>query len=147
MSLPLGPKLNRVLILDDDQERHKAFRHFYNNQGIETVHVTTVRAAIEALEKHQSGEARLDYVLLDHDLGEYGPSEYGEGKTREYTGRDVADWMIRYLDADVPVRIHSWNIVAGAAMEKALREAGFTVYSWPFKMDKDKGEFRRGSKP
>lgn len=136
-----------VLVLDDDGDRHEVFRRFYGSQGIETIHVATVAAAIEVLKRHARAEIRLQGVSLDHDLGEYGPSEYDPEKKREYTGRDVVDWMVRSMKPDVPVRIHSWNIVAATAMEAALREAGWDVTCRPFCFDLASGGFNRKSRP
>jgi CheY-like chemotaxis protein len=138
--------MNPILILDDDPGRHVAFREHFEAQGVPIIHAATVSSAIDALKKHNSGEQTLSGVFLDHDLGEFGPSEYDSSKQREYTGRDVADWMRHNVNPDgLSVRIHSWNIAAGKTMELTLRDVGFDVHSGPFKMSD--GDYDEGSGP
>lgn len=73
----------RVLILDDDDERHQYFAEIYGGQ--EVVHVRKYSEALSALDSQRP----FDVIQLDHDLGDFGPAEYGDG-LREYTGLDVA---------------------------------------------------------
>lgn len=145
-------EIKPVLVLDDEQERHEAFRIYWNSMGIPTVHATTVKGAIEILEKHVSGEQPLHAISLDHDLNDYGPNEYDpDGKWKESTGRDVSVWIACHVDPRTVtgVRVHSWNIVGGSAMTKDLQGAGFLVEHRPFKFD-DKAPldgFNRKAKP
>lgn len=140
--------MQTVLILDDDKVRHDEFRAHFEDQGAETIHSTTVGEAIAELKKHTDGVQKLDVVCLDHDLGTWGPTEYDATKTREYTGRDVSDWMRYHVDPSSIhlVRIHSWNIAAAASMERDLVAAGFTVVMRPFKLNAA-GNFDRQAVP
>lgn len=107
----------RVLILEDDPDRHRAFR---KRLGEPTI-VTTAPECIKLLEAEE-----WDELYLDHDLGGevYVPSGPG-------TGYEVACWL-EANPARHPRRIvlHSLNPVGRARMKSALPNAYDRPGAW-----------------
>ena len=102
----------RVLILEDDHNRHKAFRR--NLIGCDVQIVETAPAAIEYL-----NSVSWDVLFLDHDLGGEVYQESGDG-----TGYEVACWLEEHVDKQ-PKRIiiHSFNAAGAEKMLAALPSA------------------------
>lgn len=103
----------RVLVLDDDDNRHNRFREWLI--GTIAVHVHTADAAIEALK----GPDRYDLVCLDHDL------DLCTDMTIEETGtgQDVADWIARVQEPEKwprAILIHSHNDRGAESMRDEL---------------------------
>lgn len=71
----------RILILEDDTERHKKFRE--NLIGHKIVIVTQSNQAIKLLQAE-----KFEVLFLDHDLGDQIYVESGLG-----TGYEVAKWI------------------------------------------------------
>jgi len=119
--------LDRILFLDDDENRHRGFRQMTIGDLVD--HVYTARQAIEALEKNPA----YDYVYLDHDLDEYATM----GQTpREETGQVVADYIAEKLPKDkYPDRvvIHSYNRPGARSMGLKIKEAGISVLLIPYR--------------
>jgi CheY-like chemotaxis protein len=123
----------RILILDDNPERHKVFAGVLKREVL--VHVFV--AALQSQEP-------FDLVYLDHDLGDfaaadtyddYGDGMYSGGSKREYTGADVAWFIARKLDQSKwPTRIiiHSWNPDGARRMRDTLQDAGLSCVCQPF---------------
>jgi len=110
----------RVLVLDDDDTRHKTFAQ--NLIGNIVVHVRTYDEFEEALE----GEA-FDVVYLDHDLNMYqyrslDYSDYGYAGARELTGQDCARLLLKLPEAKQPhlIVIHSFNPEGAKAIRSIL---------------------------
>lgn len=124
----------RILVLDDDMERHQAFAR--NFDGHDVVHVDCYDGALAALLK----QPRFDVVYLDHDLNDFGLKSYGPGDSmygglRELDGHDVAVFMARELpEPKYPERVvvHSWNPEGAKAMLTTLRKANFDAEMEPF---------------
>jgi NAD+-processing family protein with receiver domain len=118
---------DRILFLDDDENRHRGFRQMTIGDLVD--HVYTARQAIEALEKNPA----YDYVYLDHDLDEYATM----GQTpREETGQVVADYIAEKLPKDkYPDRvvIHSYNRPGARSMGLKIKEAGISVLLIPYR--------------
>jgi len=125
----------RILVLDDDPDRHKAFqRNLYNH---EVVSVLTYDAFIEAVTEQN----RFDLAFLDRDLNMFeakslGPvdSMYGE-VPRELTGEDVVVWLLNDCPSEkmpMSFHVHSWNPDPAIRMESRLRAAGHSVTRFPF---------------
>lgn len=116
----------RVLILDDDQERHDAFAlRFKNGRGATVVHVHSAVGAVEAL-----SDASLEpfgLVHLDHDLD---PDFRSNAPNGLVVAEHIAT-MPSYRRPSLAV-IHSWNSAGAARMAKALRAAGVEVAYKPF---------------
>jgi len=77
------------------------------------------------------GFENIDFVSLDHDLGDSAIKEYHNSKDREInydnitekTGMDVAKWLVdQWLDGkpQFNVRIHSHNSVGARNMESYI---------------------------
>jgi hypothetical protein len=107
----------RILILDDNLDRHNGFRKALSDHVL--THVYTHNQAVKALEDNPA----FDLVYLDHDIGDLqdgDKDDYG----RDLTGHDVALFMVRVLDATkLPeeVIIHSWNPVGARSMLQVLQ--------------------------
>jgi CheY-like chemotaxis protein len=118
----------RILIIDDDKERHDGFDSVLGDTA-ELTHVYTFDQAIKAL----NGPA-FDEIYFDHDLGDYGPSPSGYGET-ERTGADIAAYLVRMVPPDKhPSRavIHSWNPVGAQNIAAVLKAADIPVVREPY---------------
>ena len=116
-----GFKMDRVLILDDDEDRHVAFRKKYPTA--ELTHVYTSKEAIKKLENES-----FDWVFLDHDLGGQMMVKSGDD-----TGYEVANWMSEHIDR-LPTKgilLHSLNPVGRKNMMNVLRRVDIDVYDRP----------------
>jgi CheY-like chemotaxis protein len=104
----------RILILDNDRERHRCFARKLINDTV--VHVFSSKEAIVQLEQ----SAPFDAVFLDHDLGDAGELEAsGPG-----TGYEVAKWLAEHPDACPPaVVLHTFNPVGAQNMQALLPRA------------------------
>lgn len=124
----------RILILDDNEDRHRVFAEKYFEH--ELVHAYGYYEATDALSKN----GKFDLVHLDHDLGDFPQlhkpdreaSMYG---SRELTGYDVAVYM--FLDLPVHKRpdlviVHSINPDGAHSIEMFLERHGFGVRRVPF---------------
>lgn len=98
----------KVLILDDDEIRHTAFRE-WKPINADFHHVHTVDEAIFQLQS-----TLFDWIFLDHDLA---------SKTED--GRTIARWIVKNI---TPLKywpkicIHSWNYPATVEMLHILEE-------------------------
>lgn len=116
----------RVLFLDDDRERHRAFKA--NAIGHDLVQAWSYEEALAAL----AGE-RFDQVFLDHDLSDQ--AAMGQPRPGERTGLDVAILVATLPDEKRPhlVIIHSYNPDGARRMHRVLADAGMrNVYREPF---------------
>lgn len=120
----------KILILDDDHDRHTIFAKQY--AGHELTHVFNVAGAQAAL----SAE-KFDLVSLDHDLGEVIAETQPDGNVvlAERTGYDV----VLYLVSEVPrdrwpgeAIVHSWNAPKGKKMVATLKQHGQAARYCPF---------------
>lgn len=127
----LGESTMRVLILDDDEQRHAGFRAAM--VGVERVHVRNYEEAVKALSGSWFDVAYLDHDLSDRQaVGQFlgDPSMFGG----EMTGADVAR-HIAAMDRDARpgcVVIHSWNPDGARRMATILREAGVRAQIAPY---------------
>jgi hypothetical protein len=107
----------RVLILDDDRERHDWFDRHYAGHAV--WHVYTV----EQMRSTMKREIRFDVAQLDHDLGE---SE---------NGLRAAEFIARTLEErkrPLNCVIHSWNPTGAQRMLGELLSAGLLATYRPF---------------
>lgn len=114
----------RVLFLDDDDDRHRAFQR--NAIGHELVAVYSYDAAAEVLAKLVAGEIeRFEQMFLDHDLS--WNAAMGAPLAEEKTGRHVAELVAALPIEKRPdhVVIHSFNDAGARAMHRILYDAGF----------------------
>ena len=102
----------RILVLDDDQKRHEAFKfHLFRH---DVTHVYTCDEAIKAIEQE-----KWDIIFLDHDLEDRHYSSASDGKVEELekTGYDVAVHIARLGGAAVALVVHRPHVVAEAGKE------------------------------
>jgi ActR/RegA family two-component response regulator len=111
----------KILILDDDQTRHKEFNRRLIGNTVKNVF--TVSETIEAL-KNES----WDYIFLDHDLG--GKTFVNSGGSEE-TGWDVAVWLSENPDRQPKtIIIHSFNPCGAKNMKSLLPNAEIIPGAW-----------------
>ena len=112
--------MSRILILDDNPQRHLTFTVQY--MGHERFHVHTAEEAIAVL-KH---EPKFDVIQLDHDLGGEEMIASGPG-----TGYEVVNFICEMDKDSIPdkIIIHSYNHPAVLRMQAKFREYGIeSVY-------------------
>lgn len=129
----------RILVVDDDQERHDFFRRMY--RGMDDI-IVQAYDYDNALLEISSTPYDFDLMFLDHDLT--GPATMMHpDETFEKTGSDIAEYIAREIDAidcvDMTIYCHSMNPMGRANMVKILSKAGFNVideefYSLRFKL-------------
>ena len=114
--------MTKILILDDDQNRHRQFAVKYQSEDL--THVETATDAIEALKENQ-----YDYVFLDHDLGDEIMVASGPG-----TGYEVAEWIANNLETKetTQVVLHSLNGPGRKNMMGVLKSGGVKSMEAPF---------------
>lgn len=114
----------RILFLDDDLARHKAFARLAI--GHEMDPVTTAAQAIGALRENE-----YDLVALDHDLG---GNVFVDSNSPEGTGYTVAKAMAEDQSLKRPrhVVVHSFNPAGVERIVNRLSDAGFSVQAAPF---------------
>lgn len=118
MSVAAGQK---VLFLDDDMRRIKAFRRYYP----QAVWVQTVRDCIKKLNQ------TWDIISLDHDLG----GETYVDSQRKDCGMEVVRFILRNRPANLANAkfiIHTRNQYAAALMAEALTSSGYQCEWEPF---------------
>ncbi len=118
----------RILVLDDDKNRHKTFaRNLIGNEHV--VHAYTHDEAITALNEQE----KFDVVFLDHDLNdcEHKSLDYssGYGGPVELTGLHVARHVANLPEEKLPrfAIVHSFNPSGAAHMMTVLRTREMTV--------------------
>jgi len=112
----------KILILDDDDNRHEQFAKKYASENL--VHVHTSTDAIDELKIN-----KFDYVFLDHDLGGTIMSSSGPG-----TGYEVAEWIANNENG-IPLKaviLHSLNPPGRKNMYNVLYSKGVNVMESPF---------------
>jgi len=115
-------KMERVLILDDDEIRHVGFKKKFKN--VEIVSVYTAKDAIKEVKK-----GNWDWIFLDHDLGGMQMVESGEE-----TGWEVADFISRNpeLAPKIKIVLHSLNPAGRKNMKNVLRRLDVETVEAPF---------------
>ena len=127
----------KILFLDDDKERHKAFSKTMDRRldqkgwGHEITYVWTANEAISKLKTEV-----FDEVFLDHDLGGES-SQMTLPNSGQGSGYDVACFIATFPIEKRPnsVIIHSWNPEGANRMARALSQAaeeGMHVAKVPF---------------
>lgn len=109
----------KVLILEDDSERVKAFRASLIGHELDITEYA--EAAIALLIKNE-----YDFLFLDHDLGGcvYVPSGAG-------TGYEVAEWLSNNPSRKpTHIYLHSLNPVGRLNMKRVLPEAIEAPFAW-----------------
>lgn len=122
--------MSRVLVLDDDNTRHKTFaRNLIGHEVV--VHCRTYHEAADAI-----GRQEFDTYYLDHDLNLIGENcSVAEDTGRELTGSDFASYVISTLHPDkLPslVIVHSYNPSGAANIASKFRGTRAETLIVPF---------------
>lgn len=130
----------KILILDDDDQRHFGFTLMYPTDEIHKAY--TAKQAIDLINQHND----FDLIHLDHSLQdwEHFAPELNK-KPIEHTGREVCDYILHVwseenqtaLKKDVRVIVHSWDVDPGMKMAYDLNRAGIKVRREPYKPPKN----------
>lgn len=107
-----------IVILDDLQERHDAFKKLHPNEQIEHCYNFAQFARFML-----SYPGNVDFVSLDHDLGD----EHAAVVTGN--GMDAAR-LLAIMDqktGPTHIQVHSWNFERAEAMAQFLRQAGYST--------------------
>lgn len=125
MKTQQNPDKRHILILDDDELRHRKFTEIYTPFFPKTV---LMRAYTVAEAKAHLDDYVFDVAFLDHDLADFNVQAEG-------TGLDVARYIVAMDEDRRPkeVWIHSWNEDRAKVMEAELRAAGVRCRRKPFK--------------
>ena len=117
-----------VLVLDDDERRHRWFSKRFVNDEIDFAE--TVAEAKEFLEKYV-----YDAVFLDHDLL---PHHYESNDHDDFasTGYAVAEWLNenKSIQRSATFFVHTRNAEGAYKMVEKLRDSGRQVEYVPFPM-------------
>jgi NAD+-processing family protein with receiver domain len=124
----------RILVLDDDPERHVTFAR--NLIGHEVTHVQSFDGVIaELLHSPRFDIVYLDRDLNDHGLRSIGPTDAMYGGIRKLTGEDVAHFIAKKLARDKypkKIVVHSWNEHGGERIMNILARSGIPLEREPY---------------
>jgi len=128
----IEPAFCRLLVVEDSDARVNKFREWIRAP----FRATFVKSAGRALKVLELDAGRVYAgILLDHDLDQ----AMADDSERSLTGRQVVERLVRTVDRDVPVLIHSVNPLGARMMERNLVEHGFDVTRVPFfNLDRDR---------
>lgn len=112
--------LFRLLLVEDDKGRADRIRSWLPEDVLVT-HCASAGRAIGVLRRDRG--AVYAGILLDHDLQGATASAMDE----TLSGAHVAAEIVRCIDSDVPVLVHSMNMQGARAMYATLEDAGFDV--------------------
>lgn len=114
------PKRLRMLLVEDDKGRADKIRSWLPGDVLVT-HCASAGRAIGVLRRDRG--AVYAGILLDHDLQGATASAMDE----TLSGADVATEIVRCIDSDVPILVHSMNPQGARTMFGKLEDAGFDV--------------------
>lgn len=126
---------DRILVLDDDPERHAWYRRRYPG----AVHVWRAEEALW----HVQDPRGWDEITLDHDLDLSYQEEHLSYQEEHHSGLVVAEALAKSVEA-VPwlrrcrLTIHSWNPRGARAMFDALEGAGLSPRYLPWRWEDDR---------
>ena len=110
----------RLLLIEDDADRITRFRAWCPSD-IRLVVAASGGRALGLLER-DPGRVYAG-LLLDHDL----PFQAVNDAERSVTGTQVVQGILRHIDPEIPILIHSMNHTAARRMSTTLMTAGFDV--------------------
>ncbi len=117
-----------ILVLDDDDYRHRSFRsHLLVNHFL--TQVNTYAEFVSAMERDT-----YDVLFLDHDLN-YEEYVSKDENGRELTGYDAALWIVKNLQSEARpshIVIHSHNQGGAMQMYGVLKGGGYDPKIWEF---------------
>jgi hypothetical protein len=122
----------KILVLDDDEIRLKAFSKKYGSEAR-----VALASDFPAFKRFLVEEGPWDIVFLDHDLGltaiDDACFKTVHGCQEPYNGKDAVNLLVDVADPNrTEVFVHSWNIGEAIRMTELLDEAGFACHRVPF---------------
>ncbi len=118
------PARFRLLVIEDNAERLKYFRTWVNSEVL----IVWARSAGVALGLIQRDPGYVyGGVLLDHDLDEQAMTDID----LRLSGTQVAEALIKHFSSDIPVLVHSVNVIQAPRVASRLEQAGFWVTQIP----------------
>lgn len=114
----------KILIVDDDRERHYKFQEIYHPQN-EMRKAFNVSSAISELDRFDFDLVHLDYSLKDFE-------EFNDGRRPiEHTGMEVCEYLIK-KGYKGKVIIHSWDGSESLKMKRLFDQANISTTYEPF---------------
>ncbi|MGZ0020553.1 cyclic-phosphate processing receiver domain-containing protein [Nitrosomonas sp. wSCUT-2] len=110
----------RLLLIEDSNARIQQFRDWLP-EGVVLIVTASAGRAIGTLQ--HSLPYDFAGIMLDHDLDQQVINE----TEKLFSGTNVVDSLIKKIDKEIPVLIHSINAVGAARMQRKLCGAGFDV--------------------
>jgi hypothetical protein len=123
----LPPRHFRLLLIEDDAERTEQFRAWLP-EDVRLVVAASTGRAMGTLQR--DGRGVYGGIMLDHDLGQQPATE----ADTVLSGSHLVEVIIRSVEHEVPVLIHSRNRRYAPAMAARLDHAGFSVTQKPMDM-------------
>lgn len=114
----------RILLIEDDAHRIERLKSWLPSDFV-VIEARSAGRAIGLLVRHREGE--LAGIMLDHDL----QAQAITAEDRYLSGSDVVDLIVKHVEKDVPVFVHSTNTTGGPAMAKRLDSAGYWATQVP----------------
>ena len=109
-----------VLLVEDSEERAQWFRR-HLPEHVRLVLASSAGRALGILRRDPGYQYAA--ILLDHDLQEQAATTID----RLMSGSDVVEAVVRFIDRDVPILVHSANVDRAPEMVTRLDAAGFDV--------------------
>lgn len=107
----------KILIIDDALDRHEWLTKDYLKQypDAKLFHAHNFDEAVILLNTYSFGLISFDHELLDF--------KKVDGKFIEFTGADIAQYMVDHSMKATEIRVHSWNLNAATNIISILQEA------------------------
>ena len=115
----------RLLLIEDNQHRIDKFRSWLPDDCLLVV-TTSAGKALGVLQRDRG------YIyggfLLDHDLDQQAATE----TDLMLSGSDLVESIVTHMSLDVPILVHSMNLIRGPLIAQRLNRAGFEVVRIPY---------------
>lgn len=119
--------MKRILFLDDCPARQKWAKENFDIPGNYFAYASTAAEAIEWIGWGEP-EGFFDDVYLGHDLG----GEVYVDSLRNDCGMEVVRWIVENKPKLGRIVVHTMNVIAGIAMCRSLKLAGYDAARQPF---------------
>ena len=116
----------RILIIEDNEERIDLFKRWMP-ADVQAIFVKGAGRAVRVIELDKGSV--YAGICLDHDLNEQVVAEGEHG----VNGVEVVRRILRNINLNVPILVHSMNFGGGTSMTKMLKTQGFSVTRVSFK--------------
>lgn len=116
--------MSHAVILDDLEVRHEAAKVKFGTEYTDIKHCYNMAEFVHHILTYP---AKIDFVSLDHDLGDHTVDSHPIGRTLYGTGMDAAKLLCAIEENMRPtkVNVHSHNYVRGEAMWHLLKHFGY----------------------